>query len=85
LSTNSSDDLSRLATRQHCPLCEGGKTTEAALCRKCRMKLPPHMRTNLTAIRKREPGIVAAAIRQAVRYIDVHFQSIRNFGGGRRR
>ena len=85
MSTNESNDVSRLAKRQHCPLCEGGKTTEAAICRKCRMKLPPHMRTNLTAIREREPDTVTTAIRQAVRYIDVHFQSIRNFGGGRRR
>jgi hypothetical protein len=77
--------IDKLARRQQCPLCTGAKTMDAALCRRCRTRLPAHMRTNLERIRGREPSIVTTALRQAARYIEVHFQSIRNFGGGRKR
>lgn len=78
------DALLRLARRQQCPLCTGAKTMDAALCRRCRTKLPSHMRRDLEGIRRLTPSSVANAVRQAARYIDVHFQSIRKFGGGKK-
>ena len=57
---------------------------DAALCRRCRLKLPTHMRSNLEHIQRREPADVSRAVRQAAQYIDVHFTSIRRFGGGKK-
>ncbi|MBI2214378.1 MAG: hypothetical protein HYU52_12090 [Acidobacteria bacterium] len=79
------DNLLRLARRQQCPLCTGAKTMDTALCRRCRQKLPTHMRSNLEGIQRREPSAVSRAVRQAAQYIDVHFSSIRRFGGGKKR
>ena len=81
----SGDDVSRLAKRKQCPRCDFDKTFGTAICSRCRKKLPTHMRTGLESIEKKEPSFVARSIRQAMNYFDVHFQSIRNFGGGRRR
>ena len=64
--TLSKEQVERLARKSHCPRCDLNKTIGAALCRRCRMKLPEQMRA-------------------AANYFDVHFQSVRNFGGGRRR
>ena len=76
--------LQRLARRQQCPLCTGQKTMDAALCRRCRTKLPTHMRPNLEGIQRRDPSSVERAMRQAALYIDVHFTSVRRFGGGKK-
>jgi hypothetical protein len=56
-----------------------------ALCRRCRAKLPQNMRAGLERIRSKDAWSVARAMRAAANYFDVHFQSVRNFGGGRKR
>ena len=43
------------------------------------------MRVSLERIPSKDEWAVARAMRAAAHYFDVHFQSIRNFGGGRRR
>jgi hypothetical protein len=43
------------------------------------------MRSDLEGIQRREPSSVERAMRQAAQYIDVHFRSIRRFGGGKKR
>jgi hypothetical protein len=43
------------------------------------------MRLGLVSIESKDPGFVARAIRQAANFFDVHFQSVRNFGGGKKR
>ena len=67
-----------------CPRCDFDKTMGNALCRSCRGKLPANMRTSLERIPSKDEWMVARAMRAAANYFDVHFQSIRNFGGGRR-
>lgn len=79
------DDISGLARRRSCPRCDLDKTIGHALCRSCRSKLPPHMRAALERIPAKEPFDVSRAMKAAANYFNVHFQSIRNFGGGRKR
>jgi hypothetical protein len=79
------EQLAGLARKPRCPRCDLDKTFGSALCRKCRSKLPPHMRAPLERIPSKEGWIVGRALRAAANYFDVHFQSIRKFGGGRKR
>ncbi len=79
------DDISGLAKRAHCPRCDLNKTIGTALCRSCRSKLPAHMRLALEGIPNKEPWAVSRAMRAAANYFNVHFQSVRNFGGGKKR
>lgn len=77
--------IERLARRRTCPRCSLVKTEGHALCRKCRFKLPVHMRLPLEGIAKRKESVVSGALRAAANYFDVHYRSIRWFGGGRPR
>ena len=79
----SKQQIEKLAKRRSCPRCSLEKTEGNALCRKCRFKLPSHMRLPLEGIVKREESIVSGALRAAANYFDVHYRSIRHFGGGR--
>ncbi len=79
------DQLAALANRAKCPRCDLEKTIGNALCRSCRSKLPAHMRRGLEAIPEQDVWTVGRALRAAANYFNVHFQSVRNFGGGRRR
>jgi hypothetical protein len=79
-------ELTQLARSRQCPQCsDPDKTIGVAICRTCRTKLPPNMRVGLEQIENRDPSLVYRAIRQAVNYFDIHFQSIRKFGGGKKR
>lgn len=78
-------DVERLARSRRCPRCDFDKTIGVAICSRCRVQLPANMRAGLERIETIEPNIVARAIRQAANFFDVHFQSIRNFGGGKKR
>jgi predicted amidophosphoribosyltransferase len=75
----SQQQVDRLAKRRGCPRCSMQKTQGNALCRRCRYKLPAHMRLALEGIGKRESSIVSNALRAAANYFDVHYQSILNF------
>lgn len=79
------DQLNGLARRPHCPRCDLDKTIGSALCRRCRSKLPVNMRAELQQIPAKDTWMVARAIRAAANYFDVHFASVRKFGGGRKR
>ena len=79
------EQLASLANRPKCPRCDLEKTVGNALCRRCRSKLPPHMRIGVENIPSKEPWTVGSALRQAANYFNVHFQSVRNFGGGKKR
>jgi hypothetical protein len=79
----SRDEILQLARQRGCPRCSLEKTEGTALCRRCRFKLPTHMRRPLEGIVKREEWVVYGALRAAANYFDVHFRSIRDFGGGR--
>ena len=57
----------RLARRQTCPRCSLAKTEGNALCRRCRFKLPAHMRLPLEGIAKRKESVVTGALRAAAR------------------
>jgi predicted amidophosphoribosyltransferase len=81
----SKQQVDGLARRRNCPRCNLEKTLGNALCRLCRMKLPPHMRQPLEKIAMKDSWVVARAIRVAASYFDVHYRSIRYFGGGRMR
>ena len=81
----SKQQIEKLARRRNCPRCSMQKTEGAALCRSCRFKLPLNMRRPLEQIGEREEWMVSSAIRAAANYFDVHFKSIRIFGGGRAR
>ncbi len=72
-----------LARRRNCPRCNFDKTSGNALCRRCRYKLPANMRMPLEQIVDKDTWLVARALRAAASYFDVHFASIRRFGGGR--
>jgi len=74
-----------LARRPHCPRCSLDKTIGHALCRRCRALLPQQMRHDLESIPSKDVWSVGRALRAAANYFDVHFQSVRKFGGGRRR
>lgn len=77
-------DIDRLAKRQTCPRCDFDKTWGNAICHRCRSKLPLHMRTGLERIDSKDPNFVLSALKAAASYFRQHFESIRNFGGGRR-
>ena len=79
----SKQQIEKLAQRRSCPRCSLTKTEGTALCRRCRFKLPTHMRLPLEEIAKREESVVERALRAAANYFDVHCRSIRHFGGGR--
>lgn len=79
------DQLNGLAKKPQCPRCDLDKTVGNALCRRCRAKLPPHMRLGVENIPSKDEWTVSRALRAAANYFDVHFQSIRNFGGGKKR
>lgn len=78
------EQIASLAKTPRCPRCDFDKTVGAALCRSCRAKLPEQMRRALEQIPSKDEWVVARAIRAAANYFDVHFQSIRKFGGGKR-
>ena len=77
--------IDKLAKRRSCPRCSFDKTEGTALCRRCRFKLPAHMRQPLEGIGQREEWVVAGALRAAANYLDVHYKSILAFGGGSHR
>jgi hypothetical protein len=79
------DDVARLAKRKSCPRCDLNKTVGNALCRTCRSKLPTNMRMGLESVSEKDWMSVGRALRAAANYFNVHFQSVRNFGGGRKR
>lgn len=79
------DQLEGLARRPSCPRCSGDKTIGNALCRRCRTKLPAQMRAGLEAIPAKDSWTVARALRAAANYFDVHFKSVRAFGGGKKK
>lgn len=83
--TLSKDDVAGLAKKPRCPRCDLDKTIGNALCRRCRMKLPVNMRAGLEQVPSKDAWTVSRALRAAANYFDVHFQSVRNFGGGRKR
>lgn len=78
------EQVAGLANRRQCPRCDLDKTIGSALCRRCRSKLPAHMRAALEAIDRQDEWTVARALRAAANYFNVHFQSVRNFGGGKK-
>ena len=79
------EQLDGLARKRSCPRCSLDKTIGNALCRRCRTKLPANMREALERIPAKNPWTVTTALRAAANYFDLHFQSVRNFGGGRPR
>ena len=79
------EQLRNLAARPRCPRCDFDKTLGTALCRRCRTKLPAQMRAALEAIPSKDMWTVQRAIRAAANYFEVHFASVRKFGGGRKR
>ena len=79
------NEVDVLARRPRCPRCELNKTVGAGLCRKCRTQLPEQMRQALEQIAEKDAWTVGRALRSAANYFNVHFQSVRNFGGGRKR
>jgi len=85
MTTLSREQIAGLARTPRCPRCDLDKTMGNALCRRCRAKLPANMRAALERIPSKDEWSVARAMRAAARYFDVHFQSIRNFGGGKKR
>lgn len=79
------EQVNGLAKKRNCPRCNLDKTLGNALCSRCRTKLPPSMRTALEKIPAKDAWTVMSALRAAANYFDVHFQSVRKFGGGRKR
>jgi hypothetical protein len=79
------EQLADLSKKRSCPRCDLEKTVGNALCRRCRSKLPPHMRLAVENIPTKDGGIVGNALRAAANYFTVHFASVRKFGGGRKR
>ena len=79
------EQVAGLARKRACPRCSGDKTIGNALCSKCRRQLPVNMREQLEHIAAKNSWSVMSALRAAANYFDVHFQSVRNFGGGRKR
>ena len=79
------EQVTVLAQKRRCPRCDFDKTVGNALCRRCRSKLPQHMRSGIEDIPSKDGWLVGRALTAAANYFDVHFQSIRNFGGGRKR
>jgi predicted amidophosphoribosyltransferase len=81
----SKQDVANLAKTPRCPRCDLNKTIGHALCRSCRSKLPQNMRMALEKIPNKDARTVSNALRQAANYFSVHFQSVRKFGGGKKR
>ena len=81
----SRERVAGLAKRPQCPRCDLDKTNGSALCRRCRSKLPAHMRSALESVTTKDEWTVSRAMRAAANYFNVHFQSVRNFGGGKKR
>ncbi len=79
----SKQQIEKLAKRRNCPRCAFEKTEGTALCRRCRYKLPAHMRLPLEGIVRKDESVVANALRAAANYFETHYRSIRGFGGGR--
>ena len=79
------DQIKGLARTRRCPRCDFNKTMGNALCSSCRAKLPANMRGDLEKVVTKEPWTVGHALRQAANYFNVHFQSVRNFGGGKKK
>jgi len=79
------DQVTNLSQKRQCPRCDLDKTLGNALCRRCRSKLPPHMRLAVENIPTKDGGVVGNALRAAANYFNVHFASIRKFGGGKKR
>ena len=79
------EQVAGLAKKRSCPRCDLDKTVGNALCRRCRSKLPPHMRLAIEDIPAKDGTTVGNALRAAANYFNVHFQSVRNFGGGKKR
>lgn len=79
----SRQQIEKLAKRRNCPRCTFEKTEGTALCRRCRFKLPVHMRLPLEGIAAKDESIVATALRAAANYFELHYKSVRGFGGGR--
>jgi len=79
------DQVKGLARRANCPRCSLDKTVGHALCRRCRTKLPAQMRAGLEGIHSKDAWTVARALRAAANYFEVHFKSVRAFGGGKKR
>ena len=79
------EEVAALARKRQCPRCDLDKTIGNALCRTCRSKLPPHMRLAIENIPAKDSGAVGNALRAAANYFNVHFASIRKFGGGKKR
>ena len=79
------EQVAGLAKKATCPRCDLNKTIGNALCRRCRAKLPAHMRAGLEGVATKDEWTVGRAMRAAANYFNVHFQSVRKFGGGRRR
>ena len=75
----SSRQIEGLSKRRNCPRCSFEKTEGTALCRRCRYKLPAHMRLPLEGIGGSEGWVVASALRAAANYLDVHYKSLRHF------
>jgi len=82
--TMTREQVAALAKRRRCPRCEIDKTVGAALCRTCRAKLPPHMRAALERVGTKDEWVVGRALRAAANYFNVHYQSVKNFGGGKK-
>lgn len=79
------NDIAKLGEVKKCPRCDFDKTYKAALCSRCRRQLPPNMRVGLEAVDKYDPLFVQRAIRGAANYFHLHYQSIRNFIGPRKK
>ena len=79
------EQVMALAKAKRCPRCEIEKTVGTALCRSCRAKLPPHMRAALERAGSEDAWVVGRALRAAANYFNVHFQSVKKFGGGKKR
>lgn len=80
-----SEQVAALAKRRKCPRCSGDKTIGSGLCRSCRTQLPANMRIAVEDIPSKDAWTVGQALRQAANYFNVHFQSVRKFGGGKKR
>lgn len=78
------EQVAGLAKRRQCPRCDLEKTIGNALCHRCRSKLPANMRAGLEGVDVKDEWTVARALRAAANYFNVHFQSVKNFGGGKK-
>ena len=82
------EQLNRLAKGKNCPACgDLDKTVGSLICSQCRHKLPSNMRAGLDSNEapRKDYHFLLRAVRGAANYFNQHFQSVRNFGGGRKR